>query len=141
MRNVEALRSFQLDPAQIEYLAGFFDVSGSITIERNRDYRVKEETRYDYPLRVELQRVRAEAIALFRSLIPGPDKDRLLPSGKTADRWYVKARKARLLLEILGPNLRLKAGHWQTVQEYTDTFGGRPAEDSEKLKKQIEELN
>lgn len=141
MVTTEVLQSPHLNPALVEYLAGFFDVSGSITIEKNREYSTKGRISYNYPLRAEVERVYPETIDFFKSIELGFGNNRPLPSGKITKRWIVKANKARLLLETLGSHLRLKAGHWQIIQEYIDTLGNRSRDDSERLKTSVKELN
>lgn len=137
----ELLQPLSVNAEMLEYLAGFFDVSGSVSIERRRDYRIRGRERYNYVLRAELERVQPTAIDAFKTILPGYEGNRDLPSGKVTNRWYVKARKARLLLETLGPHFRLKAGHCEVIQEFINTIGQRTAEESEELKVQLMELN
>lgn len=141
MAIAEILQSPRSNPAVVEYLAGFFDVSGSITIEKNRDNRTKGRISYSYPLRAELERVYPETVDFFKNIGLGFGNNRLLPSGKITNRWIVKANKARLLLETLGPHFRLKAGHWQVIQEYIGILGNRSMNDLERLRASIKELN
>lgn len=128
----EIFRESDISFESAEYLAGFFDVSGSLTVEKNRDYRVENAVKYGYSLRIEVQKTHPEVVDLFKSTTLGYSGDRLLPSGKTADRWIAKAKKARIIMEAIGSHFRLKAGHWTALQENIDP---------ENLKARISELN
>jgi hypothetical protein len=130
-----------ISPELIEYLAGFFDVSGSVTIEKNPARKPQGTGSFNYVLRAELQRVSPEPRAIFNASFPGYGGDRAIPSGKITKRWYIKAVRARAFFEHVGPSLRLKAGHWEKVQQFIETSGNRPPEDSIRLKESIMALN
>lgn len=137
----ELLQPLTVNHEVLEYLAGFFDVSGSVTIERNRIRRKSGRTDFSYVLRAELERVQAASLDQFKTFLPGYETVRTLPSGKVLSRWFVKATKAYVLLTSLGTHFRLKAGHWELIQEYIATSGQRTRDESEGLKAELMELN
>lgn len=135
----------QQSPAEIEnrtqllqYLAGIFDVSGSISIQHNPATLRRGES---FALRLDFARTNPTIVQLMDQVFPASMGPRNLPDGKVRNRWFAKANKAEVVLETLRPYLVLKYGHLQAADEFLSLKGMRTAQESEEFKRRIAELN
>lgn len=123
----------------LQYLAGIFDVSGSITIQHNPATARRGES---FALRLDLARTNPTIIQLMDQAFPASTSQAPKPfNGKTRNRWYAKAKKAEEVVEALRPYLILKFGHLQMIDEFLALKGVRTAQESEEFKKRIAERN
>lgn len=123
----------------LQYLAGIFDVSGSISIQHNPATMRRGES---FALRLDFARTNPTIVKLMDQVFPAnTGQYPNLPDEKTRNRWFAKAKKAEVVLETLRPYLVLKHGHSQVVDEFLALKGIRTAQESEEFKKRIAGLN
>lgn len=123
----------------LQYLAGIFDVSGSITIQHNPPTTRRGES---FALRLDLSRTNPTIIQLMDQVFPA-SRGQVTPppDEKKRNRWFTKAKKAEGVIEALRPYLILKYGHLQVVDDFLALKGVRTAQESEEFKRRITELN
>lgn len=123
----------------LQYLAGIFDVSGSISIQHNPATARRGES---FALRLDLSRTNPTIVNLMDQIFPASSGQFTSPSDeKLRNRWFAKAKKAEEVIEALKPHLILKFGHLQVVDDFLALKGIRTAQESEEFKKRIAELN
>lgn len=123
----------------LQYLAGIFDVSGSITIQHNPATTRRGES---FSLRLDLSRTNPTIIKLMNQAFPATTDDLSTPPDeKKRHRWYAKSRKAEEVIEALRPYLILKFGHLQVVDDFLALKGVRTAQESDEFKRAVAHLN
>lgn len=119
---------------ELEYLAGYFDAAGSISICRAKQRFI---------LRLDLQREQrhAPAFDLLTKRFGRSPSLRRLPSEKLALRWLVQYQPAVDVLNTLGPHLRVKTDQWRLSQEFAAQGADRTAEQSMALAERMRAAN
>lgn len=81
------------------YLAGYFDVSGTIAIVHVEAHGFRKE---DYLLTTRLARVEPTVVGMFREGFPAGESSHTLPSGKVVSLWYAYEGDAAHMLARIG---------------------------------------
>lgn len=124
----------------LQYLAGYFDASSSITISDSISLFRGRKVR-SFVLRVEMARVQPEAIELTQSTFPAYTGKQRGTTQPERNRWYAKSNKSMTILEELYPWLRIKRRHVDLARKFQDAAYSRTVDESLGYKQELSRLN
>lgn len=124
-----------------QYMAGYFDASGSITISATKKNRRGEPM--SHVVRLDMERINPTVVTLMTQLFPSYSGTRELPSKRAMrNRWYAQSSRAVQVLETLSPYLKVKGPQVALIREFTEAgHQKRSRDDALAYKEQLGALN
>lgn len=124
----------------LQYMAGYFDASGSITLSATKKNKRGEPT--SHVVRLDMERINPMVVTLMTQLFPNYSGTRELPSKRAMrNRWYAQSSRAVQVLETLSPYLKVKGPQVALIREFTAAGHQRSRDDVLAYKEQLRALN